>query len=165
MGLNQNFIDASIPSHTRTSELTQHIKSELGGFVARRKYLDKFEVVKKLGRMGYDQKRACELADHFHQCVESAFERGVFMVSSRVIKLKGVTPETPYALVALLVEKEPGYFNPLHWYRIGDFQRDLQSLNYSSQIVAELAPYFLRHVRAAFIRGINGAANRLVTVH
>lgn len=165
MALNINFIDSSIPSYTRSSALTQHLKSELGGFVGRRKYLDKFEVVKTLGLMGYDTGRASELADYFLKCVESAFERGVFVVSSRVIKLEGVTPDTPNALVAMLAEKEPAYFDPLHWYRVVDFQRELKSLNYSSQIIAELAPYFLRHVRAAFIRGINGSANRLVTVH
>jgi hypothetical protein len=165
MGLNIDFIDSSIPGYTRTSQLTQHIKSELGGFVGHRKYLDKIEVVKTLGLMGYDTARASELADYFLKCVESAFERGVFVVSSRVIKLKGITPKTPNELVAMLVEKEPGYFDPLHWYELVDFQRELKSLNYSSQIIAELAPYFLRHVRAAFIRGINGAASKLVTVH
>jgi len=149
----------------KTSFLTQQIKHDLGGYVCRKKYLSKWELVRKLRLMGYGSSNAAELADYIQERIDSAFERAVFVVSARTINLTGIAPQTPSELLSILKGKEPEAFDPMKWYMLSDFIRDLDYKNYDSVIISELAPYILRHVRAAFLRGINGAASKLVALH
>jgi hypothetical protein len=163
MSLYHDCTDSNIPHHALTDELSQRIKLDLGGYVERKHYLSKADVMKNLGSMGYHPHMASELADYVRECVKNAFERGVFVVSSRVIRFRGATPLTPGELVAVLKEREGIYFDPLLWYTLKDFKSALLARHYSHDIVSQLAPYILLHARAAFSRGINGAAGRLIT--
>lgn len=162
MALNTAYIEDSIPKHTRTSLLAQKIRCDLGSYVGQRKYLSPFETSHKLKLMGYGRHIAWELAKYFQECVESAFERGVFIVSCRSVNLEDANVSEPEELITLLKQSGPEYFDPMKWYELRDFEREMKSKSYCDDIVREMSAFFLRHVRAAFAKGINGAAEKLV---
>lgn len=163
MSLNISYVEKSIPHEMRTSFLAQQIRSDLGGFVRKRRYLDSWVIAGKLQLMGYNRKAALELADYVRKSADSAFERGVFVVSSRVLGMDEFNFDSPKHLVSYLKAKEGEYFDPMLWYLLQDYKNDLLSQNYCDVIIFEIAPLVLRHVRAAFLRGINGAASKVMS--
>lgn len=165
MSLNISYVEKSISHELRTSFLAKQIRNDLGGFVRKRQYLSNWVLTSNLKLMGYERTRAIELADYVRKCVDLAFERGVFVVTSRVLKMDDVSFDSPKHLVSYLKAKEGEYFDPMLWYSLNDFKNDLKSQSYNDVIIFEIAPLVLRHVRAAFLRGINGAAGKVITLH
>lgn len=165
VSLNIPYVEKSITHEMRTSYLAEQIRSDLGGFVRKRRYLDSWVLTGNLRLMGYDQKRALEIAEYVRKCVDLAFARGVFVVSSRVLGMDDVNFDSPKHLVSYLKTKEGEYFDPMLWYSLQDFKNDLKTQKFNDVIIFEIAPLVLRHVRAAFLRGINGAASKVIAIH
>lgn len=145
--------------------LNKKMREEFGSYVSKRKYMSKSAMISKLESMGYHYTRASDLTDYFFERVEGAFQRGIYVVISRFVKFTGALPGSPSALISGFKEVEPPYFDPVKWYEVSTFQNDLKSLSYSREIIEELTPYFLLRVRAAFKRGLNKTAERLLAVH
>lgn len=174
MSINNALIDKTIEcSYVRTSRVCQTILATTGKFVQSRRYLAADVIQRKLALMGYHADRAAELTTIFHQCVELAYERGVFVVSSRVVNLSAFEhddpfgrepfePETPQGLLDHFKAREPNHFDALQWYEPLCFEKHLADLHYHHDIARELGPFFLLHVRAAFTRGLKNAANQVV---
>lgn len=162
MSINQIFIQLTIPNNLRTSHICQTILSNIGKFVESHNYLSTQSVSRKLELMGYAKTRAAELIALLHDSVESAYERGVFIVSSRVNNLTDFNPRSPLDLLNYLKKREPAKFDSKQWYDLICFEDWLKEHHYHHDIVRELAPYFLRHVRASFTKGMRSAANELV---
>lgn len=164
--LNAEYIQHSIPSYVRTSQLAQAIRLDIGKYVnAKREHLSKWQVAAKLRRMGYGPKIADVLASYFEKCVESAFERGVFVVSSRTTTCTQsalLEIQDPKGLIAFFRSREPEYFDPVKWYSLHEFEYELRKEKYHDEIIQELARFVLLHVRAAFAVGMNSAASKLV---
>lgn len=163
--LNMSYVTQSICDFARTAFLAKAIRSDAGKYTSKRPYLYKWNVSTKLQKMGYSQNMANTLASYFIDCVESAFERGVFVVSSRTISsapssFSGV--DNGAALVTHFKNREPEYFDPVKWYSLSDFEYELRKERYCDDIIMEFAPFVLLHVRAAFAVGINQSAARLV---
>ncbi|RYY74545.1 MAG: hypothetical protein EOO52_13350 [Gammaproteobacteria bacterium] len=165
MSINLAYVERSISHELRTSYLASQIRSDLGGFLRKRNYLRQWTIGKSLGSMGYHPRRAGELVDYICTSAENAFTRGVFVVTSRVLSMENLPFADGRELVAHLKESQGAYFDPLQWYTLGEIQDHLKSLKYSQQIIYEIAPIVLRHTRAGFLRGINGAASQLVLKH
>lgn len=163
--LNAAYIQSSTPVYIRTSQLAQTIRSDLGQYVnAKRKYVSKWAIAATLRRMDYGSKMADALASYVEKCVESAFERGIFVVSSRTItSTQSALPEIrdSKSLIAFFKSREPEHFDPTKWYLLQDFERELKNENYHDDIVQELSRFILLHVRAAFAVGMNSAANKV----
>jgi len=163
--LNTNYLEESVPDYTRTDLLAQKIRLDLGKYVTKRTYLSKFEIAGKLKLMGYCQKVAWSLACYFEDCFESAFNRGVFVVSSRTVTCDDaglMAIQGPNELIAFFKSREPEHFDPVKWYLLRDFENELKQENYHADIIRELSAFVLRHTRAAFAVGMRGAATQLI---
>lgn len=165
MSLNQAYVERSISHEMRTSYLTTQIKMDLGGFIRKRQYLRNWVIGKSLKSMGYPPVLIGDLVEYIRKSAENAFERGVFVVTSRVLAMEEFPFVDARDLIDHLREKEGEYFDPMLWYTLDAFKNTLRSENYSEQIVYEIAPIVLRHARIAFLRGIKGAASKLVVRH
>ena len=105
-----------------------------------------------------------ELVTFIQESVGHAYNRGVFVVSSRVIGLsnKQVSIDSPEALLSYLRNKEKEYFDPILWYRNGTFTRALLKEGYCNDQACELGGFILRHVRTAFAVGMKTAAKKVI---
>ncbi len=174
MHLDTNYIDSTIGSIERTNFLTKRIHVESGSYVNlrasmqfKRAYLNVYELNHFLKKNGYSDFNIKKLVPYIRESIQYAYERGVFIVSSRVIsavshKGKAIEVNSPKALLAHFREQENEAFTPDKWYLENTYTKDLYNKGYDFHIANELGPFILRHVRAAFSVGMKTAATKCV---
>jgi hypothetical protein len=171
MALNTQYINATIDSFERTCFLTKRIHLECTEYIqigsyapTKRSYLGTSELKSMLKKNGYSQFLTNKLVTFTQESVGHAYNRGVFVVSSRVIGLsnKQVSIDSPEALLSYLRNKEKEYFDPILWYRNGTFTRALLKEGYCNDQACEVGGFILRHVRTAFAVGMKTAAKKVI---
>lgn len=171
MALNIEYIDGSIDEFRRTSYLATQIKADVGDFLTglstcggkRREYLSQFDLRNKLAKSGFRGRSLDEMLAFIQDSVTGAFERGVFVVSSRVVKMPpGVNISDPDSLLGYLRDKELEYFTPKLWYPDGTYTKGLLDDRWHEDVANEWGPYVLRHCRVAFEIGMKRAVEKLV---
>lgn len=153
----------------QVSKVAKHIreKAHQYGYVSEfwmpeRKYLSEHELTANLVKMGYHSENAKDLANWIRTNVQNAYERGVFVVTDRVIKSKKVESDTPSALLAALRYKEPQYFDGRKWYSDNDYVNGLRSEGWETEVCQVVGRLTLRYARAAFTTGLKDACEALV---
>jgi hypothetical protein len=169
MSINTRYIQSSIPDHERTAKLAARIRMETTGFkptmfpAGQRGYLSSNSLTIMLMAVGYSRFVCKQLIPFIQENIQHAFERGVFIVSSRSVSLgTTVSVDSPQALLAYFRDKEPEAFTPTIWYEKQTYSRSLYSDKWSHEVAITVGAFTLRHVRAAFAIGMRSAAEKIV---
>lgn len=169
--INQSLIkEALYINHpTQVSKVAKHIREKANEYgylsdywIPERQYLSEHELTAKLVKMGYHSANAKDLANWIRTNVQNAYERGVFVVTDRVIKGEKIASDTPSALLAALRYKEPEYFDGRKWYCDNDYVHALRSERWETEVCQVVGRLTLRYSRAAFTAGLKDACKALV---
>lgn len=161
MPINQTYIEMSVPMEHRTSFLKRTIQMDLGNYLDKRPYYFTWALRESINKLRDCQHIEMGLTDYIRECVISAHDRGVFVVCSRIISHPELTANSPEAFIELLKKREGSYFDAMKWYRLDDFEHELEKKRYTDDAIREVSPFILRHVRVAFTLGIKQAVNQL----
>jgi hypothetical protein len=168
--INQTFINEAlhIDHSMQVSKVASSIRqqSNSDGYISKywmsnRHYLNESTLVKKLVKMQYHPSVANTLAIWLRKNVQNAYERGVFVVTDRVLIHQDIVADCEQALLAALRHKEPEYFDALKWYSKDDYINGLKRDKWELEICQTIGLLTLRYCRAAFTTGLKDACKAL----
>jgi hypothetical protein len=102
------------------------------------------------------------LVNQIRSHANSAYERGVFVVTDRVLKGRHLDTTSSEALLSSLRTKEKEFFTPTLWYPHGSYNSIILKYTRDTDIINAVSPLFLRHARAAFAHGLHDACDTLI---
>jgi hypothetical protein len=169
--LNQSMINEAVQiDHSeKVAKVAKFIRQQANsnGYVSElwmpdKRYLNIGEISAKLIKMDYYPKIANELAKWIRTNTQNAYERGVFVVTDRVLGNKEIVADCKSALLAALRHNEPMYFDAIKWYPDGTYSDALSGDNWEHDICLVIGSMTLLYSRAAFTNGMKDACNALV---
>jgi hypothetical protein len=169
--INQTFVNEAlhIDHSMQVSKVAKSIrqKANSDGYISeywnsKRQYLSKSVLVKKLVKMNYHPLVANTLAIWLRTNVQNAYERGVFVVTDRVLIHQDIVADCHQALLSALRHKEPEYFDALKWYSSDVYINGLKKDKWELEICQTVGLWTLRYCRAAFTSGLKDACKALI---
>ncbi len=170
--INYNFVNKSpdIDHSMKVSKAAKYIRSETrpNGYLHdasdigdSKPYLSKNHLLTTLLKMDIGFTTANTLASQIRAHANSAYERGVFVVTDRTLKGRELDTTSPQSLLSSLRAKEKEYFTPTLWYPHRTYDSIILKHTRDINIINAVSPLFLRHARAAFAHGLLDACDML----
>lgn len=170
--INHNFINKAldIDHSMKVSKVAKHIRSETHpngylhdarDFGGSKPYLSKSYLVETLRKMNVGFIAASAIANQIRASANSAYERGVFVVTDRVLKGRDLDTTSAQSLLSSLRAKEEEFFTPTLWYPHRSYNNIILKYTRDIDLINAVSPLFLRHARAAFAHGLRDACDIL----
>ncbi len=170
--INHNFINKAldIDHSMKVSKVAKHIRSETHpngylhdatDFGGSKSYLSKSHLTRTLRKMDIGFILANILANQIRTSANSAYERGVFVVTDRVLKGRDLDTTSAQSLLSSLRAKEKEFFTPTLWYPHRSYNSIIMKYTRDIDLINAVGPLFLRHARAAFAHGLRDACDIL----
>lgn len=169
--INQTFIDNALQrSHpVMVSVVAKNVRTSAHehGYISRYynpriKYLEKGHLNKSLRGLKLDDNTLDFFVNWIRTEAQNAYERGVFVVTDRVLLGLNYSFDSPEALLAVLRNKESVYFTSTLWYTDDTYKSGLESERWNHDIVNAISGLTLRYCRCAFTHGMQDACKMLV---
>jgi hypothetical protein len=161
MPIHTQFIDNSIDVTNRTSFLKKAVRMENKNFTDQHIFHN-WDLTTMLATMDYKGPLLKELVTYIQESVEHAYDRGIFVVCHRVLSYRySEDIVNARQLLRVLRNKELETFTAHLWYDDNSYKNAMKNANYGEDIITELEPFILKHVRRAFTAGMLTACKSL----
>jgi hypothetical protein len=161
MPIHTRFIDNSIDIPNRTSFLKKAVRIENKDFTDQRIFHN-WELTEMLETMEYKGALLKDLVKYIQESVAHAYDRGIFVVCHRVLGHRYSDNITnARQLLRALRNKELETFTAHLWYNDNCYKNAMKNARYGDDIIAEIEPFILKHVRRAFTAGMLTACKSL----